>query len=134
MVFSKTVVPRKSGRLSREGSAREETGYYPVTPHYEIKESGEAFGLEIFTPGVKKDDLNLSVEGRELVLSANRTWEKPENWNTVWAETGPIEYRLHLTVPEGLEQDNVHAELKNGVLRLTLPKGKGAQRKKIAIE
>ena len=133
MAFQNTIVPRTDREVTR-GDPGREAGRFAVTPHYEIKESGEAFGLEVFLPGVKKDHLNLSVEGRELTLSANRTWSRPENWNTVWEETGPVEYRLHLTLPEGLEDEKIHARLNNGVLCLTLPKGKAAQRKKIQVD
>lgn len=134
MTFQSTIVPRNEGQVTRERAGNGRRGRVAVAPDYEIKESGDAFGLEVFLPGVRRDDLNLSVEGRELALTAARSWQKPQEWNTVWSETQGIDYRLHLTLPEGLEQDNIHAELKDGVLRLTLPKGRNAQRKKIKIE
>ncbi len=134
MAFGKNIIPRKDEGLATRPAAGGVAERLAIAPDYEIKESDEAFGLEIYLPGVKKDDLNLSVEGRELVLNANRTWSKPEGWTTVWSETAGLDYRLHLSLPEGLEDEKVHAELKHGVLRLTLPKGKNAQRRKIRIE
>ncbi len=134
MTFQNTLVPKRDQELARGGDGGRQDTRFAVTPAYEIKESDAAFGLEVFLPGVAKDDLDLSVEGRELTLSASRAWRKPESWNTIWSEMGPSIYRLHLMLPEGLQGDNVHAELKNGVLRLTLPKSESAQRKKIKIE
>jgi HSP20 family protein len=133
MTFAKTIVPKADRPLAR-GSGDGDAGRYAVAPHYEIKESDDALGLEVYLPGVTRDDLDLSVEGRELTLSARRSWQKPEDWTPVWTETGATVYRLHLMLPEGLEDDKIHAELKDGVLRLTLPKGEAAQRKKIQVE
>ncbi len=134
MTSDKTVIPTREGRLSRNRAADAPAARATVAPHYEIKESDDALGLEVFLPGVKRDNLNLSVEGRELLLTAGRSWNRPAEWTAVWVETGDFDYRLHLMLPEGLEQEKIHAELKNGVLRLTLPKSAGAQKRKIKIE
>ncbi len=134
MAFGKKLIPRPDEQLAARPVNRGVTERLVIAPDYEIKESDDAFGLEILLPGVRRDDLNLSVEGRELVLTAARSWKKPDDWTPVWSETADVDYRLHLSLPEGLETEKVHAQLKDGVLRLTLPKGKQAQRRKIKIE
>jgi HSP20 family protein len=87
-------------------------------------------------PGVKKEDIELEVTDGDLVLRAERKEErevKDEHWYRMERSYGSLYRRLPL--PEGVQTDQITANLANGVLEVTIPRPQGAatQAKKIAI-
>jgi HSP20 family molecular chaperone IbpA len=104
-----------------------------VTPRYEIKENPDAFGLEIWLPGVAKDGLELTIHEGELTIVGRRTWKKPETWTQLYRETPLADFRLTLAHDNTFDADKVHAELRDGVLRVTLPKAEALKPRKITV-
>jgi HSP20 family protein len=104
-----------------------------VRPRYEIKESDDTFGLEVWLPGVAKDALELTIHEGELTVVGRRTWKKPETWTQLYRETPLADYSLTLEHDNTFDADKVHAELTDGVLRVTLPKAESIKPRKIAV-
>lgn len=104
-----------------------------VRPAYEIKESADAFGLEVWMPGVAKDDLELTLHEGELTIVGRRTWKKPEGWIQLYRETPMADFSLTLEHDNTFDATKVHAELRDGVLRVTLPKAESVKPHKIAV-
>lgn len=103
-----------------------------VFPALNVWQDEQAFHMEAELPGVKMQDLELTLNGRELVLAGERKrgeGEKPEHDERRY---GRFERRLRL--PEDLEPDQVQASLENGVLRVTLPKSARARSRRIDIQ
>ena len=104
-----------------------------VRPRYEIKENADAFGLEVWLPGVAKDGLELTVHEGELTIVGRRSWRKPEGWTQLYRETPPADFSLTLEHDNTFDAAKVHAELRDGVLRVTLPKAESIKPRKIAV-
>jgi len=120
--------------LNRQSAAAAETSRAnTVTPRYEIKENADAFGLEVWLPGVAKDGLELTVHEGSLTVVGHRAWQKPEGWTQLYRETPLADYSLTLEHDNTFDADKVHAELRDGILRVTLPKAEALKPRKIAV-
>jgi HSP20 family protein len=111
---------------------------FPVAnvPRVDVFERGENLIVNADLPGVKKDDIDLKVEDGDLVLRAERREKKEvkdESWYRMERSYGSLYRRLPL--PEGVQADQIKADLTDGVLEVTIPKpaAKEAQAQKIAI-
>jgi HSP20 family molecular chaperone IbpA len=100
---------------------------------YEIKETDEAYGLTVYLPGVAKDGLELTIENQELRVVGRRTWTPPSGWTTVYRESVEAPFVLVLTHDNAIDADKIAAELKDGVLRASLPKAEALKPRKIVI-
>lgn len=104
-----------------------------VKPVFEIKETAEAYGLTVYLPGVAKDGLELTLENQELRVVGRRTWTPPAGWTTVYRESVEAPFVLVLTHDNAIDADKIAAELKDGVLRASLPKAEALKPRKIAV-
>jgi HSP20 family protein len=103
-------------------------------PHFDLKETKDAFVIHADLPGVKDDDLNLSLTGNLLTISGKREDEKRQEGEAYYAvERSHGTFTRSFTMPESVEADAVSADLKNGVLTVRLPKKPEAQPRRIAI-
>lgn len=104
-----------------------------VRPAYDVKETPEAFLLTVRLPGVAKDGLEFTAENDELRIVGRRTWAKPEGWTPLHRETSNANFELVLTHDNDVVADKIVAELRDGVLNVTLPKHEAVKPRKIAI-
>ncbi|MCU0794284.1 MAG: Hsp20/alpha crystallin family protein [Opitutaceae bacterium] len=104
-----------------------------VAPRYTLTETPEAFGLVVDLPGVAKDGLELSVDGEQIRVLGRRGWRKPEAWTALHRESREHNYELVLEHGRVIDADKVHAELRDGVLRVALPKAEALKPRKIAV-
>jgi HSP20 family protein len=104
------------------------------TPNFEVKEKGDAILIKADLPGIKEQDLDISLQGDRLVVSGKREEEKREEGETYYTyERDYGSFSRSFTLPEGVDTDNANAELKEGVLTLMLPKKQASQPKKISL-
>ena len=104
-----------------------------VKPVYEIKETPEAWGVTVYLPGVAKDGLELTAEQNELRIVGRRSWKQPTGWTTLYRESADAPFLLVLTHDNIVDVDKIAAELRDGVLRVSLPKHEAVKPRKIAI-
>lgn len=91
-------------------------------PRVDVFEREGALVVKAEIPGVKKEDIDLEVIDGDLVLRAERKEErevKDEHWYRMERTFGSLYRRLPL--PEGVETDQITANLSDGVLEITLP-------------
>ena len=125
--------------LSRAGASACDTDSAPaataptVRPAYDIVESAEAYRVTVQLPGVAKDGLEFTAEAGQLRLTARRAWQAPAGWTPLHRETAGADYALVLTHDHAIAAEQVTAELRDGVLHVTLPKPTAAQPRKIAV-
>lgn len=106
---------------------------YTVKPAYQLKETADAWSVTAYLPGVGKDGLEVTVEEGEVRIVGRRAWTPPEGWTALHRETAHAPYQLVLTHDDALDADKVSAELRDGVLRVSLPKKEALKPRKIAI-
>ena len=95
----------------------------------DVKEEPESYRLEAELPGVKQEDINLTVDDDVLTISAEvNTQKKEQHQNYLYSErrTGHMERRFSL---EGIRQEGIAAAYQDGVLTITLPKAQPEQQK-----
>lgn len=93
------------------------------SPNVDIFESENSIVLEADLPGMKAEDFKLSIENYRLTLTGERKFdkeEKGENWHRVERSYGT--FTRTFTLPNTVNVDEVKAEFKDGVLRVSLPK------------
>ncbi len=91
----------------------------------DIRENADNYVLEAELPGVSEDRISLSCENDTLTIGADYNEEKKDE-KTCYSErrTGHLERSFSL---EGVVQDQISAEYKNGILYVTLPKEQPAK-------
>ena len=90
----------------------------------DVKDEGDRYTLEADMPGVNKDDLKVEVANGMLTIAANydeNKEEKGEDDKYVYRERRCGSMRRSFNV-EGIREDDITAEFRDGVLKLTLPK------------
>jgi HSP20 family protein len=92
-----------------------------------LMEHPDEFEVDVALPGFKADDVEVTATPRELVLhAARKSQRRGETEQVVWSEFGSNEVYRRFTLPGDVTPDGVTAELKNGVLRVHVPKGKAS--------
>ncbi len=104
-----------------------------VRPIYEIKETPEAWGLTAYLPGVTKDGLELTAEEGLVSIRGRRQWKVPSDWTTIYRESADATFELTLSHDNTIDVNRIHAELRDGVLRASLPKAEAIKPRKITV-
>jgi HSP20 family molecular chaperone IbpA len=104
-----------------------------VKPLYEIKETADAYGLVVQLPGVAKDGLSITSEEGLLTVRGERGWKHPAGWTSLYRESTDLPFELSLQHDNAIDVDKIHAELRDGVLRVALPKTEARKPRKIAV-
>jgi len=87
----------------------------------ELVENEREFVLEVDVPGVRREQLEVAVRGRRLTIAGHRPLpERTGSLSRTLRLAG--EFGLDFVLPVGVDESAVHAELADGVLRVTLPK------------
>ncbi len=92
-----------------------------VKPRYQSRYDDEAWEVTVRLPGVKKSDVNVTVENEILDVKAARRFEKPEAWRPLGDYATDRNYRLRLDVGPEVDESRISAELDHGILTLRLP-------------
>jgi HSP20 family protein len=101
---------------------------------FEVKETGDAYVFKADLPGIKEEDLDISLTGSRLTISGKRESEERRDDERYFAyERTYGTFSRSFTLPEGIDTEHVQAELKHGVLTLALPKKPEVQPKRISV-
>jgi HSP20 family protein len=116
-------------------SATEQTKPGPIfTPAVDIFETEEELTLLADLPGVKADNLNIDLREGTLTLSGETELQEGSGETEVFREYRTGRYFREFTVSELIDQAKIEAELKDGVLRLKLPKAEAAKPRQITVK
>lgn len=103
-------------------------------PAFEVKETKDGYLFKADLPGVKQQDIEVSYTGNRLTVSGKRDAEKQEKTDTYYTyERSYGMFTRAFTMPEGVDATRIHADLRDGVLTIDVPKKAEAQPKKIAV-
>lgn len=104
-----------------------------VKPLYEVEETDDAYGVTVFLPGVSKDNLEITAEAGEFRIVGRRAWKQPEGWTAIYRESADLPFELTLSHDNAIDADKIAAELRDGVLRVSLPKAEAFKPRKITV-
>lgn len=102
------------------------------SPLVDIEESDDAYVFELDLPGVRREDVDVEVDGNELRVSGEaRQRERSGVLRHKARRTGRFEYRS--TLPQEVDPERIEAGLSDGVLTLRVPKSRHAQARRIEV-
>lgn len=103
-------------------------------PALNVWERGEELCVEAELPGLKVDDVDISVVGGELVIHGKRMDLEEQNAVYHRRERGVGEFQRSVRLPMEVDVDKIQARLSDGVLQITLPKAEAAKPRKIQVK
>jgi HSP20 family protein len=120
--------------LSRSPSTENRAPSAPADrPFYQLKENDDAYGLTVYLPGVAKDGVTITDEAGVLTVRGERQWKAPESWTALYRESTGRAFEFSLQHENAIDIDKIHAELNDGVLRVSLPKAESRKPRKITL-
>ncbi|MBN1395910.1 MAG: Hsp20/alpha crystallin family protein [Pirellulales bacterium] len=131
-------------RQLRDEMDRLLTGYLPLAdglapqffrnqPAVNLWQREDALVVEMEVPGVKSDQVDVSVAGGELSIRINRPETAEEGVTYHRRERSVGSFGRMLRLPVEVDPDRVEAEIRDGVLTVTLPKAESAKPRKITV-
>jgi len=106
---------------------------HTLRPPVDVIEDRDGITLLADLPGVSRDRLNLHLEADSLTIEGEMMLDLPEQMESRFAEVNVPRYKRTFTLSKDLDAEKASAELKNGVLRLHIPKAQHAQPRRIQI-
>ena len=102
----------------------------------DVAEKNGAYVVTAELPGVKKEDIQVSIDGAEVSLSAEVKREKEASQDERVLHTERVYGKVSrsFSLPQEVDEAKAEAKFRDGVLELTLPKKAEAQRKQITIQ
>lgn len=104
------------------------------TPPVDIQETDEAYRLHAELPGLKKEDVQITLENNVLRLSGERKFEKDvkqDSYHRIERVYGT--FSRSFALPHQVSSDKVEAKFDNGVLSIVVPKAEQAKPRRITI-
>ena len=104
-------------------------------PDVDIKETDKEIQIKADLPGMKKEDINISVDEDQLIIKGERREEEKKidkDYVRIERSYGSFYRSFDIGVP--VKSDQIKASYKEGVLELVLPKAEAKKPKKIEIE
>jgi HSP20 family protein len=104
-------------------------------PSFEVFERKDGYVFKADLPGVKQEDLDITLTENRLTVTGKREAEERREGERFYAyERSYGSFTRTFTLPEGVDAEHVAAELKEGVLTLVVPKKPEVQPKKISVK
>lgn len=111
-------------------------GQTPVQMRIDVKEEESAYVVHAEIPGVKKEDINVTIDGDQIAISAEvkRNREEKQGDKVLHSERlyGKV-YRA-FTLPQDIDEASAQAKYNDGVLELRLPRKSASSAKKLSIQ
>ena len=104
-----------------------------MVPRVDVVEDEKGITLFADLPGVSRDALDIQIEGDTLTIQGQVTAATPEAIEAAYAEVRVPRYRRTFTLSRELDGARIEAQLKDGVLRLWIPKQQHAQPRRIEV-
>jgi HSP20 family protein len=104
--------------------------FLPIT---DIFESDQALTVILEMPGVDKENVDVSVENDILTIEGRIDYSKYEGRQPIYTEYNIGHYVRTFQISSKIEQGEISAELKDGVMTLVLPKAEKAKPRKIKV-
>jgi HSP20 family protein len=104
------------------------------SPKVDVKETENEYHVHADLPGLAKEDVSISLEDGVLTIKGERKHaEKEKDENKYYAERYHGNFSRTLNLPSKVDEKKIKADLKDGVLSISLPKAEEAKPREIAI-
>lgn len=111
----------------------EREGYW--VPAIDIEETDNEYIVKAELPGMKKEDIKISLTEDSLTISGERKMEKEEKGKTYHrVEMSYGKFQRSISFPSEVKPEEAKATYKDGILTITIPKSEKAKPKEIEIE
>jgi HSP20 family protein len=124
--------PAARGDGGQQAQQQQQPRY--VVPPVDVFETEAAITLLADLPGVRREQLQVRVDADNLVLEAVADTAAPEQMEVVYGELQCPAYRRQFTLSRELDTGRIEAQLRDGVLRLTIPKAEDARPRRIQVQ
>lgn len=105
-----------------------------VVPPVDVFEDAAGITLLADLPGVTREGLTVRVDGDSLQIEGTVAAAGPQNLELVHGEAQVPAYRRRFTLSRELDTSRIEAQLKDGVLRLAIPKAEEAKPRRIEVK
>jgi HSP20 family protein len=105
-----------------------------VIPPVDVFEDDSGITLLADLPGVSRDRLGVRVDGETLLIEATAAAVGPQDMQLIYGEAQVPSYRRQFTLSRELDASRIEANLKDGVLTLTIPKLEEAKPRRIEVQ
>jgi HSP20 family molecular chaperone IbpA len=122
-----------SGKVPAKEGTQDPQRQPHVVPPVDVFENDHAITLLADLPGVSREQLQLRVDGDALVIEATASTQGPQDMQLVYGEAQCPTYRRRFTLSRELDTSRVEAQLRDGVLKLTIPKAEEAKPRRIEV-
>jgi HSP20 family protein len=127
-MVSRPALPRTNG------NGKEAMTVADWVPSVDVSETEGEYQIKAEIPDVKKEDVKVTVEDGVLTIQGERKHEKEEKGKKYHrVERSYGSFVRSFTLPDLVDEENVRAEFKDGVLNLQLPKSEKAKPKAIEV-
>lgn len=130
---STPTIDHARGVPAAEGGEAKESRVYQ-TPLIDIHEGPDGLVLEADLPGGNEEDVNIQLADNVLTLYVRINANHPEGARPLHEEFRQTDFYRSFILSDEVERSKITADLKNGVLRLTLPKAERAKTRRIEIK
>ena len=104
-------------------------------PNIDIYEDKDKISVKAELPGMKKEDISVSLDGNTLTIAGERKHEEQhKEGETYRAERFFGRFQRSITLPQQVDSNKIQANYKDGVLTVTLPKSEEAKSKQIEVK
>jgi HSP20 family protein len=108
-------------------------GVLAYTRRADVDETDDAYVVELELPGVKKADIDISLSGRRLTVTGERSQRKRTGILRRASTTSVGRFRYDVVLPGAVEAENVSASLDDGVLTVRVPKPASERPRRIEV-
>jgi HSP20 family protein len=119
--------------FERELPGAEQDSGPSAFPRASLEDAGSQLLVRLEVPGVDQKDIELSVDGSTLTLKGERKEQPLEGYSVHRKERSAFRFARSFSLPAKVDSEKVAAELKQGVLTVTLPKAREAQPRQISV-
>jgi HSP20 family protein len=104
------------------------------SPNIDVMEKNDKYLIKAELPGVKEEDVEISLTGDMLTISGEKTEEsEEERKGYYYAESSYGAFSRSITIPSSVDPEKIEANFSNGVLEVNLPKTPETKPKKVRI-
>jgi HSP20 family molecular chaperone IbpA len=130
--MAQNALTKKKSEVPATSELPEDVAVY--APRVDIREDAEKVLVVADMPGVDESSVTVELEGSELAIRGRFLPKTPEGYSPIYREYADGNYERTFTIGETIDSEKINASVRDGVLRLTLPKAKEAKPKRITVK